>query len=109
MDSDLVLGGAGETVRGPVVGSHNVRDRHEEARTRVGTLLRDKAVASTKGVREVQLKLDAGWEQFLKARADLLLLKKSILLKKEEMATLKREEIQAEQVQCCHWCRYTDF
>ena len=98
VDSDLVLGGAGETVRGPVVGSHIVRDRHEEARTRVGTLLRDKAVASTKGVREVQLKLDAGWEEFLKARADLLLLKKSILLKKEEMATLKREEIQAEQV-----------
>ena len=95
--SDLLLGGAGDAVRGPVVGSHAVRDRHEEAKHRVGAMLRDKAVASTKGVREVQLKLDAGWEEFLKSRSELLLLKKSILLKKEELATLKREEIQAEQ------------
>ncbi len=61
-------------------------------------MLRDKAVAATKGVREVQLKLDARWESFLKARADLLLLKKGILMKKEELVVLKREEIQAEQV-----------
>ena len=95
--SDLVLESADHAARGPVVKDHVVGDRHEEAKHRVGGLLRDKAMASTKGVREIQVKLDAGYEEFLKSRSELLLLRKSILLKKEELATLRREEIQAEQ------------
>ena len=74
-----------------------VEDRNEEARLRKGGLLRDKTMASTAGVRDIQLKLDGGYEELHKARAEVLLLKRSILLKKQEMAALLREEIRVEE------------
>ena len=43
---------------GAAAGDLVVEDRDEEARLRKGGLLRDKAMASTAGVRDIQLKLD---------------------------------------------------
>ena len=74
-DREPVLESADNAVKSQVVEDHVVRDRHQEAKHRVGGLLRDKAVASTKGVREVQVKLDLGYEEYLKSRSELLWLK----------------------------------
>ena len=94
---DLVLESTEPADRGLVVEDRDEEDRHEEAKLRKGGLLRDKAMASTAGVREIQVKLDTGYEELQKSRTELLLLKRSILLKRQEMSTLLREEIRAEE------------
>ena len=46
---------------------------------------------------DIQLKLNGGYEDLHKARADSLLVKRSILLKKQEMAALLMEELRVEE------------
>ena len=92
-----------------MVEDRDEEDRHEEARLRKGGLLRDNAMASTAGVRDIQVKLDSGYEELHKARSESLLLKRSILLKKQEMSALLREEIRVEETvdlwakKVAHW------
>ena len=57
---DLVLESTEPAARGLVVEDRDEGDRHEEVKLRKGGLLRDKAMASTTGVREIQVKLDTG-------------------------------------------------
>ena len=94
---ELVLESIEPAARGPGVEDLTDGDRHEEAKARKGGLLRDKAITSSKGIREIQVKLDAGYEEFQKSRSELLVLKKSILLKRQEMSVILREEIRAEE------------
>ena len=96
-EEDLGLESTGSAAGGPVVEDRDVEDRHEEARLRKGGLLRDKAMASTVGVRDIQVKLDSGYEELHKARSEVLLLKRSVLLKRQEMSALLREEIRLEE------------
>ena len=73
--------------------------RREEARQRQGAVLRDKTLACAKQVREIQVKMTAGVEDLSKARAECLLVKKAILLKKQELTVLLEEEIRVLEIE----------
>ena len=73
--------------------------QREEAKQRQGALLRDKTLACAKQVREIQVKMTAGVEDLAKARAECLLVKRSILLKKQELTILLEEEIRVLEIE----------
>ena len=73
--------------------------RREEAKQRQGAVLSDKTLACAKQVREIQVKMTAGVEDLAKARAECLLVKRSILLKKQELAVLLEEEIRVLEIE----------
>ena len=55
-------------------------------------LVRDKTVFCVKTMREVQVRLSKGMEDFSKARSDVLVIKKAVLKKQAELAVLLEEE-----------------
>ena len=73
--------------------------RREEARQRQGAVLRDKTLACAAGVREIQIKMNTGVEELAKARAECLLVKKAILIKKQELSVLLKEELRVLEVE----------
>ena len=80
--------GAGSAPEAPVDD-----DLREQARLRAGATLRDKTLASAAAVREIQVKLNSETEKLVAARAKCLTVKKSILLKREELHTLQLEKL----------------
>ena len=81
--------------------------QREEARQRHGALLRDKTLACAKKVREVQVKMSTGAEDLAKARAEILLVKRAICLKKQELQVLLEEEIRVLEVEALMQKRLT--
>ena len=81
--------------------------QREEARQRHGALLRDKTLACAKKVREVQVKMSTGAEDLAKARAESLLVKRAICLKKQELQVLLEEEIRVLEVEALMQKRLT--
>ena len=56
-------------------------------------LVRDKTVFCVKSMREVQVRLSAGMEDFSKARTEVLIIKKAVMRKRAELAVLLEEEL----------------
>ena len=73
--------------------------RRKDAKLLQGALLRDKTLACAKQVREIQVRMSAGVDDLAKARAECLLVKRSILLKKQELNVLLEEEIRVMEIE----------
>ena len=73
--------------------------RKEEAKQMQGAILRDKTLACAKQVREIQVRMSAGVNDLAKARAECLLVKRSILLKKQELNVLLEEDIRVMEIE----------
>ena len=84
---------------GAAIGDLEAEGRRKDAKLLQGVLLRDKTLACAKQIREIQVRMSSGVDDLAKARAEVLLVKKSILLKKQELTVLLGEEIRVMEVE----------